>query len=91
MKCCFCDNTIATHHGWDKGNNANPVMDGRCCDTCNETIVIPTRINHVTSRRLHLEAEAKIKAAFAGTHKMVRDEKVRARKDPEGRRAGDLP
>ena len=26
------------------GNNADPVNKGRCCDTCNETVVIPERI-----------------------------------------------
>lgn len=26
------------------GNNARPVNDGRCCDTCNYKIVIPKRI-----------------------------------------------
>lgn len=28
--------------GW--GNNAQPVNDGRCCDSCNNTYVIPTRL-----------------------------------------------
>jgi hypothetical protein len=26
------------------GHNANPVSDGRCCSTCNDTLVIPARI-----------------------------------------------
>jgi hypothetical protein len=26
------------------GNNADPVIDGRCCDKCNFSIVIPTRL-----------------------------------------------
>ncbi len=26
------------------GNNAQPVNDGKCCDVCNATIVIPRRI-----------------------------------------------
>jgi hypothetical protein len=25
------------------GNNAQPVNDGRCCDDCNETRVLPAR------------------------------------------------
>ena len=26
------------------GNNAQPVNDGRCCDKCNFTVVIPARL-----------------------------------------------
>ena len=26
------------------GNNAAPVTDGRCCDECNTTVVIPRRL-----------------------------------------------
>jgi hypothetical protein len=26
------------------GNNARPINDGRCCDHCNRTIVIPARL-----------------------------------------------
>ena len=26
------------------GNNAWPVNDGRCCDICNSTVVIPARL-----------------------------------------------
>jgi len=30
---------------WAEGNSADPVVeDGRCCDTCNESIVIPARL-----------------------------------------------
>jgi hypothetical protein len=25
-------------------NNADPVNDGRCCDRCNESVVVPARI-----------------------------------------------
>ena len=27
------------------GNNAQPVNSGRCCDECNEKVVIPTRLH----------------------------------------------
>ena len=30
--------------GWGEGNNAQPVNDGRCCNVCNWTDVIPTRL-----------------------------------------------
>ena len=26
------------------GNNAQPINDGRCCDSCNDAYVIPTRL-----------------------------------------------
>ena len=29
------------------GNNAEPVNKGRCCDTCNFTVVIPRRIKEM--------------------------------------------
>lgn len=33
------------------GNNAQPVNDGRCCDECNGTIVIPRRFQDAANRR----------------------------------------
>lgn len=33
------------------GNNAQPVNDGRCCDKCNSTIVVPRRIQDVRNRK----------------------------------------
>lgn len=29
------------------GHNPRPVADGRCCDVCNDTVVIPTRIQNL--------------------------------------------
>ena len=29
------------------GNNAQPVNDGRCCDFCNNTVVIPARLQMI--------------------------------------------
>ena len=40
MKCSICTNKIYTKYG----HNAQPVNNGTCCDMCNQTIVIPTRI-----------------------------------------------
>lgn len=36
--CVFCGKSLKY------GNNAMPVMEGYCCDTCNFAIVIPERI-----------------------------------------------
>jgi hypothetical protein len=33
------------------GNNAWPVNDGRCCDDCNSSIVIPARLVEFTHRK----------------------------------------
>jgi hypothetical protein len=51
MKCCICNCEIETKGTWTQGNNANPVKDGRCCDRCDEGIVIPTRIGLVLKAR----------------------------------------
>lgn len=32
------------------GNNAQPINDGRCCDYCNSTVVIPTRIQNFATK-----------------------------------------
>ena len=39
MNCSICNDELI-----DWGNNAEPVNDGRCCDMCNQTIVIPRRM-----------------------------------------------
>lgn len=38
-KCCICGKDYTNY-----GNNALPVKDGRCCDTCNGTVVLSARI-----------------------------------------------
>ena len=42
MKCSICDNKITGF-----GNNAEPVNNGRCCDTCNFTKVISARLKEL--------------------------------------------
>lgn len=39
MKCCICKKETGKY-----GNNANPLINGRCCDLCNEQKVIPFRL-----------------------------------------------
>jgi len=34
--------------GW--GNNAWPVNDGRCCNECNDNVVIPARIANMKNK-----------------------------------------
>ena len=51
MKCSICKKEIEKQYTpegkvfWDEGHNAQPINDGRCCDVCNETKVIPERLN----------------------------------------------
>tara|TARA_R100001530_G_scaffold114889_1_gene81862 strand:- start:511 stop:684 length:174 start_codon:yes stop_codon:yes gene_type:complete len=46
MKCVICKKKImTTSYGWSRGHNPAPVaVEGRCCEQCNTTIVIPMRI-----------------------------------------------
>ena len=41
--CCICGCFIVDE--W--GNNAEPIAEGRCCDSCNYTHVIPVRIAQI--------------------------------------------
>lgn len=34
------------------GNNAQPVNNGRCCDKCNQDVVIPRRMGALARRKL---------------------------------------
>jgi hypothetical protein len=45
MKCCLCNEDIKPNAaGWDGGNNALPLADGRCCTECNEDVIIARMI-----------------------------------------------
>lgn len=50
--CCICGKEY-TH--W--GNNALPINDGRCCDKCNNDIVIPERIKRMIQGKSIYEKE----------------------------------
>ena len=40
MKCKICNETIFGH-----GHNAQPITNGRCCDVCQDTKVLPLRLD----------------------------------------------
>ena len=48
--CDICGNPIDIHFKedgtpyWADGHNAEPIVEGRCCDTCQETKVLPERL-----------------------------------------------
>ena len=52
MKCCFCKKEVGEY-----GNNAQPIMEGRCCRNCNEGIVIPIRMLRAFHERKKGEGE----------------------------------
>ena len=46
MECVICKNEIEMQpNGWSEGHNAEPIKDGRCCDECNYTVVLPSRMD----------------------------------------------
>jgi len=47
MNCNLCKNKIEMVGNWAGGHNAEPVTTGRCCGICNETKVIPARIEEL--------------------------------------------
>ncbi len=40
--CVICEEEFT-----EFGNNARPVAAGRCCDRCNEDVVVPARIGAI--------------------------------------------
>ena len=43
--CVICGEPIGVDsYGWDGGRNADPVAEGRCCEDCDNTIVLPARM-----------------------------------------------
>lgn len=61
MNCSICQLPIKPNpiNGWDKGNNAEPVNDGRCCDNCNDNVVIPARLNQYSLQQAKEREEGK--------------------------------
>lgn len=61
MKCSICKGKIEQKYMtniegekimyWGEGHNAQPINDGRCCDGCNASVVVPTRIQNVMEAR----------------------------------------
>ena len=59
MQCSICSGPIEEHRHpetgevyWTEGHNAEPVNDGRCCDTCNSFVVIPARLAVIHGNQL---------------------------------------
>lgn len=59
MECCICNKEIPPVGDWDKGNDAWPAADGRCCNECDMAVVVPARIQlAIWQRRKREEREA---------------------------------
>ena len=52
MKCTICGLEIKTDSDgiWSGGHNAEPINEGRCCEKCNDIIVLPMRLREFTRR-----------------------------------------
>tara|TARA_R110000824_G_scaffold196246_6_gene379434 strand:+ start:2522 stop:2791 length:270 start_codon:yes stop_codon:yes gene_type:complete len=73
MKCCICNGEIEKKKDpttgkvyWDGGENAQPVKDGRCCETCNWGVVIPARMANMQRSRETAQEEAERKCGGCG-------------------------
>ena len=51
MKCVICSRRITTDpNGWTGSHNAEPVAKGKCCESCNEIVII-RRLNDFQLRK----------------------------------------
>jgi len=53
--CAICKET---YYGW--GNNAQPLIDGKCCDVCNESLVMPFRFGYSIDDANAIERQIKL-------------------------------
>lgn len=51
MLCSICFEEIPAIGGWATGNNAAPINMGRCCNRCDNSVVIPARIRLINIPR----------------------------------------
>lgn len=50
MLCSICFNEIEAVGSWTEGNSAEPVNYGRCCNACDNNVVIPSRLSLMTRK-----------------------------------------
>jgi len=58
LKCCICNGPVEPWYQGSKGYGHSPYplkSKGRCCNTCNDTRVVPTRIALTFSRQRNRE------------------------------------
>ena len=49
-ECVFCDVEIEGY-----GNNSEPIKKGRCCDDCNNKLVIPFRVQELKKYKKEID------------------------------------
>ena len=59
MNCSICGREIekvlmSGNSVWTEGHNAQPVNDGRCCGACNDMVVIPRRLQDMTTYEMRV-------------------------------------
>ena len=67
--CSICDGPLDVKRHpetgevyWDKGENAEPVNEGRCCLKCNSDVVIPKRLELMRKARGPLDGNFRRRA-----------------------------
>lgn len=76
MNCVICKEAIIPNRDregnvyWSKGNNALPVKEGRCCDLCNLSEVIPARLS-MTIPKMSTEALVALLAEVTAAQRAI--------------------
>ena len=62
MECVICGGLIDIHplSGWAGGYNADPVREGRCCEYCDDNIVLPMRMRRAKIEYVKKYAKRKL-------------------------------
>ena len=81
MECSICNEEITPKRNpstgdiiWDQGHNASPINDGRCCETCNATVVIPARLGRV--RMVRKKVKANGRSSLTMNEKQILDGRI---------------
>lgn len=81
-KCSICGKIYEGH-----GNNASPVNDGRCCDECNDKVVLPRRLMDLNEKE-PADVKQKVKAFLNEFYKikyeMILKERLEEVRDVNG-------
>lgn len=71
MLCSICFSEIPAIGSWTEGNNAEPVNMGRCCNDCNDRVVIPARLNSMGGRVPQATYVEMVRAQFESMGRML--------------------